>query len=143
MKRATLIANIGIAFLAAGTLVYAAVDSGPRSTLMSVGDYKAAAQEIEGDARVSMVVCKRLSGYEKAVCAAEIAAEKKVRMAELSSRYLGTVDAQQAARVTRIEAQFEVDRERCEAFTQDGKHHCLMIATETRSALMNEIKPAA
>ena len=117
MKKATLIANIGIAVLAAGTLVYAAVDIGPRASLMSVGDYQAAIREIDNDARISSVVCKRLSGYEKSVCRAEIAAETKVRLAELDARYLGTYEAQHSARIMRIEAQYDVDKERCEAFT--------------------------
>ena len=74
MKTALLIANLGIAVLAGGTLVYAAVDNAPRSTLMSAGDYNAAVKAIDDDARVSSVVCKRLTGYEKSVCAAEQAA---------------------------------------------------------------------
>ncbi len=143
MKKATLIANIGVAVLAAGTLVYAAVDNGPRASLMSVRDYQAAVTQIDGDARVSAVVCKRLSGYEKAVCNAEINAEKKVRMAELDSRYLGTVESEHSARIMRIEAQYDVDKERCAAFTGESQERCLMIATELRTTLITETRRPA
>lgn len=143
MKGSTIFANLGAAILAVGTLAFAAVDSRPRSSLMSPGDYDQAVKEIDADARVSMVVCKRLSGYEKKVCNTELAAEKLVRSADLEARYLGTVESQYTARITRVEAQFDVDRERCAAFTDDGRDRCLMIAVETRAALINEMKPPA
>lgn len=143
MKRSTLFANLGAVILAVGTLAFAAVDSRPRATLMAPIDYERGLKEIDADVRVSMVVCKRLSGYEKKVCHAEIAAEKKVRLADLEARYRGTVEAQHTARITHVEAQFDVDRERCEAFTDDGRDRCLMIAVETRAALINEFKPPA
>lgn len=143
MKKALLLANLGIAVLAAGTLVYAAVDNAPRATLMAAGDYKAALKEIDDDARVASVVCKRLTGYEKTVCEAELAAEKKVRMAELDARYLGTFQARHSARLMHIEAQFDVDKARCEAFSEEGREPCLMIATATRNALINESRPPA
>ena len=76
MKTAILLVNLGVAALAAGTLVYAAVDNAPRATLMSEHDYSAALKSIDNEARTSAIVCKRLSGYEMSVCAAERAAEK-------------------------------------------------------------------
>ena len=141
MKRAILIANLGIAVLAGGTLVYAGIDNAPRATLMSAGDYNAAVKEIDDDARVSSVVCKRLTGYEKAVCSAELAAEKKVRMAELEARYLGTFQSRHSARLMHIDAQFDVDKVRCEAFSGDEREHCVLIATETRNSLFNHASP--
>lgn len=141
MKRATVLANLGIAILAGCTLGYAAVDNAPRATLMSAGDYDAAVKGIDDDARITSVVCKRLTGYEKAVCAAEQAAEKKVRMAELEARYLGTFQSRHSAKLTHIDAQFGVDKARCEAFTSDEREHCVLIATETRNSLVNEARP--
>jgi len=138
MKRAFLVANLGVAVLAAGTLVYAGLDNGPRATLMSVSDYNAAAKAIDTDARVAAVVCKQLTGHEKALCTAEIAAETKVRLAELESRYLGTYQSRHSARLTRIDAQFEVDKARCAAFSDTALADCLRTATQTRSALVEE-----
>jgi hypothetical protein len=138
MKKATVIVNLGLAALAAGTLVFAAVDNAPRSTMMSAGDYNARMKEIDDERRVSSVVCKRLTGYEKAVCSAELAAENKVRLAELDARYLGTFQSRLSARVTRIDAQFDVDKVRCDAFTGEERNHCVLIATETRNVLISE-----
>jgi hypothetical protein len=140
MKRALLVANLGIAVLAGGTLVYAGIDNAPRSTLMSTGDYNAAVREIDDEARVASVVCKSLAGYEKSVCAAELAAEKKVKMAELEAKYLGTFQSRHSAKLTRIDAQYDVDKTRCEAFSGDDHEHCVLIATETRNALINEAR---
>lgn len=138
MKKSIVIVNLGLAILAAGTLVYAAVDNAPRATMMSAGDYNAAVKEIDDEGRVSSIVCKRLTGYEKAVCSAEQAAEKKVRMADLEARYLGTYQSRHSARITRVDAQFDVDRVRCEAFTGEERAHCVLIATETRNVLIAE-----
>jgi hypothetical protein len=140
MKKAILLVNLGVAVLAAGTLVYAAVDNTAPSTLISEPAYRAARQAIDGDARVSAIVCKRLAGYELAVCLAEQSAEKKVQMADLEARYLGTVQARHSARITHYEAQYDVDKARCEAFSGEERDHCVMIAAETRNALINEAR---
>lgn len=142
MKKAILLVNLGAAFLAAGSLVYASVDTHPRATLMSDRDYAAAGKDIERDLATSSIVCKRLTGYEKDVCAAEQAAERKVRFAELEARYLGTYDAKAAARLAHIDGQFDVDRARCEAFAGAERDNCIQIATELRQSLADEARPA-
>lgn len=138
MKKALVIANLAVAALAVGTLGFAAVENAPRATLMSAADYQAALKAIDDESSISSMVCKRLKDYEMAVCGAELAAEKKVRMAELEARYLGTYQSRLSVRLTRIDAQFDVDKVRCEAFTGQERERCIVIAADMRHALSAE-----
>lgn len=142
MNKAVAVVNLAAA-LAAGTLVYAAVDNVPRTARMAENDLREALEQIENDARVSSVVCKRLTGPEKTVCDAELGAEKKVRVAELEARYLGTVQARHSARLTRIQAQFEVDAARCAAFSGEARGDCETIAARLRDTLFDEARVPA
>jgi hypothetical protein len=143
MKRIHLIAGFGAAILATATLVFAAVEGSPRATLMAPGDYDRAMKEIERDTRTALVACQRLSDYQRSVCNVDLTADTKIRTADLRARYLGTAEAQNNANIVRVEAQFEVERTRCEAFSDEGRDRCLMIAVESRAALINELTASA
>ncbi|QJR10137.1 hypothetical protein DSM104443_01191 [Usitatibacter rugosus] len=138
MKRAHFLVSLGLAGIAAGSLVYAAVD-GPRATLMSERDYEAAARNIEKDVRKQRVHCASLAGYEASVCGTETQAQQSILMAELTARYLGTVSAQAEARKARIEGELAVDNARCEAFDNDSRNTCRQIAIDQRHAALRAL----
>jgi hypothetical protein len=143
MKRSHLHFGFGAAILAAATIVFAAVEGSPRATLMSRGDYERAMKGIELDERAGRVACERLSDYPKSVCNVDLTADTKIRTAELKARYLGTFAARDFASNVRVQARFEVERERCDAFTGAGRDRCLLIAFEVRAALLNALAPSA
>lgn len=142
MKRTHFLVSLGLAGIAAGSLVYAAVD-GPRATLMSERDYEAAAANIDKATRKQMLHCASLAGYEASVCGTETQAQQSILMAELTARYLGTVTAQSEARKAKIEGELAVDNARCEAFQDDARANCRQIALDARHAALRELDARA
>ena len=138
MKRTHFLVSLGLAGLAAGSLVYAAVD-GPRATLMSERDYASAASRIDKETRKQMLHCASLAGYEASVCGTETQAQQSILMAELTASYLGTVTAQSEARKARIEGELMVDNARCQAFENDSRDTCRQIALEQRHAALRQL----
>lgn len=141
-KTFLLLASLGAALLAGGSLVYA-VDGSPRATLMSERDYEAARKEIERETQAAAKACNALRGYEQQVCTTEQAADRSARFADLEARYLGTVDAKLVARMAHINGQFEVETIRCEAFTGEAKGTCIQIAQDVRKTHADEARRAA
>ncbi|APV51923.1 hypothetical protein BWI17_20950 [Betaproteobacteria bacterium GR16-43] len=143
MKRASLLVNIGLAALVTGSLVYAAVDNGPRATLMAPRVYDAALKQIERDANKARMRCASLNDYEARVCGTETEAKRRVQVAELDARYLGTVTAAWNARAARLDAEHEVEQTRCTAFSGEERGACEKIAKHTYSAAVQALgKPA-
>jgi hypothetical protein len=139
MKRTHFLVSLGLAGIAAGSLVYAAVD-GPRATLMSERDYAAVASRIDKETRKQMLHCASLTKYEAAVCGTETQAQQSILMAELTANYLGTVAAQAEARKARIEGDLAVDNARCEAFdNDDSRNTCRKIALDQRHAALRQL----
>ena len=138
MKRTHFLVSLGLAGIAAGSLVYAAVD-GPRATLMSERDYEAAASRIDKEIRKQKLHCASLAGYEASVCGTETQAQQSILMADLTANYLGTVSAQSEARKARIEGELAVDNARCEAFVNDSRDTCRKIALEQRHAALRRL----
>ena len=138
MKRTHFLVSLGFAGIAAGSLVFAAVE-GPRATLMSERDYEAAASRIDKETRRQMLQCASLAGYEASVCGTETQARQSILMADLTADYLGTISAQAEARKARIEGELAVDNARCEAFDNDSRDACRRIALDQRHAALRQL----
>ena len=138
MKRTHFLVSLGFAGIAAGSLVFAAVE-GPRATLMSERDYEAAASRIDKETRKQMLQCASLAGYEASVCGTETQARQSILMADLTADYLGTISAQAEARKARIEGELAVDNARCEAFDNDSRDACRRIALDQRHAALRQL----
>lgn len=144
MKRTTLFVT---SFLALFMLSVAAVGIGasvdsPR-TLMSPIDYRVAKHAIESDARAAIALCRGTKGVQRDVCKAEVRAEERVKKADLTARYHGTVAAAEEARQMRVKAQYEVSRARCGARTGEDRLECLRAAREDKNKSLADARLAS
>jgi hypothetical protein len=86
---------LAIVFALTAALVAAAVEAPP--SLMSRADRLAAARAIERDERLTLAACRAIGeAAERAVCRANARAGRRIAVAELEARYLGTEVAQQS-----------------------------------------------
>ena len=108
----------------------AAVDT-PR-TLMSRADYSQARKAIEGETRVVFARCRTESGSARDICKAEVRADERVKLADLSARYHGTVAAAEDSRQARVKARFDLARARCSSQAGEARVECLRTAREDR-----------
>jgi hypothetical protein len=142
MKRTTLLASLSGALLFSATAfgISSAVEP---STLMSRTDYNVGKSAIESDARVAAARCRDLEGNARDVCKAEARAEAKVRKADLSARYYGTVKAANEARAVRARAHYDVAKTRCGERADDERGNCISSARAERDKAVTEAKSAA
>ena len=118
-------------FLSVAALgIGAAVDT-PR-TLMSRADYAQGRKAIEGEARTVFARCRTESGTARDICKAEARAAERVKLADLSVRYHGTVVAAEDARQARARAQFDLAKARCTSQAGEARVECLRTAREDR-----------
>lgn len=132
MNRTTVYVTASLALLlsVAALGIGAAVDT-PR-TLMSRGDYAQGRKVIEGESRMVFARCRSESGSARDICKAEARAGERVKLADLSARYHGTVAAAADARHARDRAQFDLAKARCNSHARDARIECLRTAREDR-----------
>jgi hypothetical protein len=117
--------------------IHAAVDI--PSTLMSPVDYSVAKKAIEAETRNAFSRCRTLAGADKDICKAEVRAEERVKKADLSARYHGTVAAANDAREARVKAHYDVAKARCSTRPGEERIDCLRTAREDKNrSLSNE-----
>lgn len=143
MKRSTLPVLFTGAFLfsAAAFGIGSQMDSPP--SLMSRGDYAAARQVIESEARQAMGACRSEEGHQRDLCRAQVRAEERVKQADLRARYLGTVAAAEEAKVARVRAEHDLARAKCGAASPTERGECLTAARATKVRSIAEARPSA
>jgi hypothetical protein len=104
------------------------------STLMSPANYEQLRRAIEADTRSALAHCRDASGIERQICRAEVRAVDRVKKADLQATYLGTVNAQQDARLARARAAYEVAKARCGAQPGEARIGCLRNARANRES---------
>jgi hypothetical protein len=143
MKRSTLYVLFtgGFLFSAAAFGIGSQIDSTP--SLMSRGDYAAARQAIESEMRQSARLCRAMEGQARELCKVQVKVEEKVRKAELTARYRGTVGSAEEARLARVNAEYELARVKCAAVAGAERGDCLTAARELKSRTLAENRPSA
>lgn len=119
----------------------AAVDT-PR-TLMSPADFSTAKRMIESESRVALGRCRDLQGGAKDICKAEVRAEERVKKADLTARYHGTVMAAGEARQVRVKASYDVARARCATRSGEERIECLRAARDDKNKSLSDAKLAS
>ena len=119
----------------------AAVDT-PR-TLMSPADFSTAKKMIESESRVALGRCRDLQGSGKDVCKAEVRAEERVKKADLTARYHGTVMAAGEARQVRVKASYDVAKARCTSRSGEQRIECLRAARDDKNKSLADAKLAS
>jgi hypothetical protein len=143
MKRSTLYVLFSGAFLfsAAAFGIGSQMDSPP--SLMSRGDYAAARQAIESEARQAVGACRAAEGAARDVCRAQAKAEERVKQADLRARYLGTVAAVEEAKVARVRAEHDLARAKCGAVGGAERGECLTAARALKVRAIAEARPSS
>jgi hypothetical protein len=119
----------------------AAVDS-PR-TLMSPSDYMAGKRAIEAEIRLALARCREVPASQRDICKAEARGEERVRKAELSARYHGTVSSLDEVRLARAKALYDVARARCGGRLGEERIDCLRAAREDRNKSLADARLAS
>lgn len=132
MKRSTLLATSLLTVIVSVAAVGIGASMDMPRTLMSPADYNHFKRAIESDTLVSLAGCRTVPAPEKEVCRAQARAEERVKIAELSVRYHGTVTALDAMRQARARAEYDVARARCSAQPGDARFDCLRSARDQR-----------
>jgi hypothetical protein len=119
--------------------ISSAVDT-PR-TLMARGEYNDLKRVIEAEGKVAVAKCRdEADSSARELCKAKAKADERIRVADLDSRYFGTVRAGAEARVVRAKARYDVARARCSSEPSQGRIACLRGAREENAKALAEAK---
>lgn len=142
MKRSTLYALFtgGFLFSAAAFGIGSQMDSQP--SLMSRADYAAGRQAIESETRQAVGRCRSLDGQAREMCKAQARAEERVKKADLTARYLGTVTAHEEAKLARVRAEYDLARVKCGVESGAQRGECLTAARAVKVRAIAEARPA-
>lgn len=91
---------------------------------MTKSDYKMAKDKIAADYKAAKVGCATFSGNAKDICVVEAKGREKVSKADLEAAYKPTLKNQYQARLTKAEATYAVENERCDDLGGNAKDVC-------------------
>jgi dsDNA-specific endonuclease/ATPase MutS2 len=95
-----------------------------QTTGMSRDEYQAAKSRIEAEGEADEARCKALQGNAKDVCEEEAEGREDVAKAELEQRYKPSARNARKVAEAKIEAAYEIAKERCDAQTGNAKDVC-------------------
>jgi hypothetical protein len=101
---------------------------------MSKAAYETALKRIEAQAEADERLCKRAKGHAKALCEAQAEGKEKAGKAKLQARYKPSPEAVQEAKFAVAEANYEVEKVRCEPLKGQRKDRCVAQAKAGREA---------
>ncbi|MES2686935.1 MAG: hypothetical protein V4706_08940 [Pseudomonadota bacterium] len=123
-----------LGLLAASTLVTA------QTATMSRDEYRAAKQRIEAQEDTEEARCAALQGNAKDVCEEEAEGREKVARAELEQRYEPSARNIRKLAMARINAVYDVAKEKCEALTGAAEDSCEKQAKSERDSARAQVK---
>jgi hypothetical protein len=95
------------------------------ASAMTRDEYKVAKEKIEADYKVAKVQCDTLKDNAKDVCQKEAAGTEKVGKADLEHRYKPTTAHARKLAHEKVEATYEVAKEKCDDQSGDAKDACV------------------
>lgn len=123
-----------LSLLAASTLAAAQTAS------MSREDYRAAKQAIEAQEDAEEARCATLQGTARDVCEEEAEGREKVALAELEQRYEPSARNTRKLAIAKIDAVYEVAKEKCDALTGTAEDRCEKQAKAERNRARTQLK---
>lgn len=140
MGQVRMMISAGVVALAGATAfgIGASVSSTP--SMMSRGDYEAAKVAIAAESRELSALCDTQRGTSRQVCLAETRGREEILLAELESRYRGTVTAGRDAAMVRVRAKYEIERSRCSAYAGFKRDSCVVSAHAERARSLMALK---
>ncbi len=92
---------------------------------MSKDAYNAAKDHAKAVYKTDAEGCKAMSGNAKDVCEQEAKGKRDVAIADAEASYKGTASARYDARVARVEATYNVAKEKCDDLSGNPKDVCV------------------
>ena len=130
MKRATL-AALGTGALLGSAAAIGWGDS-PATPTLSSSEYQDALARIATGRGNALAHCEGVEPAQREVCRTEASADAMIRVADVEERYRHDDQSARDAQRTRIDAQYQVARARCQALSGYRKDKCLISAHAAR-----------
>lgn len=102
--------------------------------------YRNAKQAATAEYKTARARCDALAGNPKDVCVAEAKAARVRAEADATAQYKNTLRAYTKARKDIAEADYAVDRSRCDALAGNAKDVCVQQAKATRTAALADAR---
>ena len=107
---------------------------------MSDAEYKAQKDRIEASYKVAKEKCDALSGNAEDVCTEEAKGRYKVDKADLEVKRNPSTENQYDARIARIDADYEVAKEKCDDLDGNAEDACEAEAKAVKERATSEAK---
>lgn len=107
---------------------------------ISKADYELEKTKISKAYDVDKAQCKELSGNRKDVCIEEAKAKESIAKAELEAQYKDTGKARINAAQEKVNANYNVAKERCDDLAGDAKSLCVTKAKAERDRGLADVK---
>jgi hypothetical protein len=139
MKRAILVAlGTGAIISSAAALGIGSASSRANSVSMTRAEYLAALEAIELSRGETLAACDVVTGFDREICRAEVAAEEMVLVAEIEQSFRRDQPAAREAQRSRIEARYQVARTKCQAIGGARRDQCLIDTHAVRGRALLE-----
>jgi gas vesicle protein len=131
MKRATLVAlGTGAIIGSAAAITIGSTDSQAEGFTRT--EYESSIARVAAHRADATTQCQSLANAEREVCRAQASAEEMLRVADIEERYQHNDRASREAQRIRIDAQYQVERARCQSMSGFQKDKCLIQAHAVR-----------
>ena len=114
--------------------------SGTAQAAMTKAEYNAARSQADGAYKAETDGCKSLSNNAKDICKLQAKGHLSVAKAEAEYAYSGKPDDMRKLTQSKINAAYDVERERCDDLAGNGKDVCVMTAKATREKALADLK---
>ena len=125
---------------AIGLAVAVLLSGTAHAATMSKADYDAARAKAESTYKSEIDGCKSLTGNAKDICKVEAKGRRNVVKAEAEHGYSGKPADMQKHGKAKADAAYDVERERCDDMSGNGKDVCVKAAKATRTKALANLK---
>jgi hypothetical protein len=116
------------ALLASSGIAFATI-AGAQMTKQAHG---AEADKVEAAYKADKERCDALAGNKKDICVAEAKMKRDVAKADLDASFKNTADARRAAVIKKVDAEYDVAKEKCDDLAGNAKDVCIKDARAAR-----------
>lgn len=108
--------------------------------MLSKDEYKSQKDRIEADYKMAKERCDALKDNAKDICQQEAKGNEKIAKAELDARNKGTDKARKEAAEAKIDAQYEIAKEKCDDLKGNDKDVCVKDAKAVEQRAKADLK---
>lgn len=111
-----------------------------QAAVTNKAEYNAARSQADGTYKSETDGCKAMTGNAKDICKLEAKGHLNVAKAEAEYAYSGKPDDMRKVTKAKIEAAYDVERERCDDKSGNGKDVCIKTAKAARDKALADLK---